>query len=363
MTTIKPALDAAARAAIAARTEALFRALRRVPRGPLPAQERPPRRRLRREVRGPVGPGRDERAVRVLGRGRPRPTTARRWSTSSPARRPAGSSSPSRPARQLGVAQHLRRGGPRRRRRDPPRVPARLPDRARRARPARRRHPHDRRLAAGDDPGRRGDGRRDRRVRRPRRPERRPDHADLPDDRAASTRSARSGSWTCRPTSRAPDTCPRCADGTPLHAPGQQRDRRLIAWIGGPGTLFAVVLVVVIALTGGAALSCSAVARRPGAERRRRTRRRRRASSIAVDAESARPTSAASTLRTTDGGDPRRSASPQLENGAAVPARAPRRAPGDARIAGPGLVPRRRPGRMLRDPCLEDAPSRLSRLA
>ena len=63
------------------------------------------------------------------------------------------------------------------------RVPARLPDRARRARPARRRHPHDRRLAPRDDPGRRGRGRRDRRVRGARRPIRRPERARLADDR------------------------------------------------------------------------------------------------------------------------------------------------------------------------------------
>ena len=33
-----------------------------------------------------------------------------------------------------------------------------------------------------------------------------------------------------------PATCPGCADGVPLHTPGQQRDRHLIRWIGGPGT-------------------------------------------------------------------------------------------------------------------------------
>ena len=59
--------------------------VRRVPRGPLPAQERPPRRRLRREVRGPVRSGGDERAVRVLGRARPRP---RRRTDGRPGRRP-----------------------------------------------------------------------------------------------------------------------------------------------------------------------------------------------------------------------------------------------------------------------------------
>ena len=67
VTTIKPAVELAARAAVAARTEALFRSLRRVPRGPLPAQERASRRRLRREVPRAVRSGRHQRAVRLLG--------------------------------------------------------------------------------------------------------------------------------------------------------------------------------------------------------------------------------------------------------------------------------------------------------
>ena len=66
MTTVRPGLDAALRQVIAARTEELFRSSGALPRGPLPAQERAPRRRVRREVRGPPGPGRDQRAVRVL---------------------------------------------------------------------------------------------------------------------------------------------------------------------------------------------------------------------------------------------------------------------------------------------------------
>ena len=37
---------------------------------------------------------------------------------------------------------------------------------------------------------------------------------------AGPMRSVRSGSSTCRRTRPGPATCPRCADGTPLHAPG-----------------------------------------------------------------------------------------------------------------------------------------------
>ena len=203
MTTIRPALDAALRHTIALRTEALFRSsgafreghflLKSGRHGDAYVEKF-------QVLQDPAATselcgffathGRGLRR-RAAGRPRRRPDDRRRHPRlrdGAPARRP----------------EHLRRGGPRRRRRDPARVPARLPDRAGRARPARRRHPDDRRLAAGDAAGRRGDGRRDRRVRRPRRPERRPDDPHLADDRATSIRCGRSGSWTCRPTSPAP---------------------------------------------------------------------------------------------------------------------------------------------------------------
>ena len=55
-----------------------------------------------------------------------------------------------------------------------------------------------------------------------------------------------------------PATCPRCADGTPLHAPGSSGTGHVAAgsaaalttdpWIGGPGTLFVVALVAVVVL-------------------------------------------------------------------------------------------------------------------
>ena len=77
-------------AAIAARTEALFRQLGRPARGPLPAQERPPRRAVPGEVPGPPGHGRDERAVRLLGRCRAWPRRSADPPTWSPGRRPAG---------------------------------------------------------------------------------------------------------------------------------------------------------------------------------------------------------------------------------------------------------------------------------
>ena len=110
----------------------------------------------------------------------PRPRSARRPGRGPDDRRDDPRLRDGAPARG---PQHLRRGGSGRRRHHAPRVPARLPDRAGRTGPARRRHPDDRRLAARDDPGGRGDGRRDRRVRRAGRSERRPDDPHVTDDR------------------------------------------------------------------------------------------------------------------------------------------------------------------------------------
>ena len=174
MTTIRPALDAAVRHAVARRTEALFRASGAFREGHFLLKS------------GRHGDAYVEKFAGPL-RIRPRPASCaassrrtvrgrdgdRRWSTSSPARRPAASSSPSRRRASSAsgsiFAEEVRDddGATRREFRRGFR------DRARRARPARRRHPHDRRLAAGDDPGGRGDGRRDRRMRGARRPERR----------------------------------------------------------------------------------------------------------------------------------------------------------------------------------------------
>ena len=88
-----------------------------------------------------------------------------------------------------------------------------------RARPARRRHPHDRRLAPGDDPGGRGGGRRDRRVRRPGRPIRRAQRPRLADDRPALPAQRALDPRPADVRARARD-CPRCAAGEPVHAPG-----------------------------------------------------------------------------------------------------------------------------------------------
>ena len=102
-----------------------------------------------------------------------------------------------------------------------------LPNRAGRARPARRRHPHDRRLAAGDDPRGRGRGRRDRRVRRARRPIRWPERARLAVDGPALRRSTRSGSSTCRRTSPGPRparAARRASPSMPQGAPARLRE-------------------------------------------------------------------------------------------------------------------------------------------
>ena len=155
MTTIRPALEIAARAAVAERTEALFTRAGALKEGHfLLKSGRHSERYLEKflllqdpavtselcsfwvaAARGTDGqPLVDVVAGPTTGRHRPR------LRDGPPAGRP----------------RHLRGGGPRRRRGDPPRVPARLPDRAGRARPPGRRHPDDRRLAAGDAAARRG---------------------------------------------------------------------------------------------------------------------------------------------------------------------------------------------------------------
>ena len=105
------------------------------------------------------------------------------------------------------------------RRRAAARVPARVHDRGRGARAARRRHPHDRRLAAGDAPGGRGRGRRGRRVRGPGRPVRRPVDADVACDRPRLPLRAL---WQLELPTYEPGaaTCPRCAAGEPAVKPG-----------------------------------------------------------------------------------------------------------------------------------------------
>ena len=92
-------------------------------------------------------------------------------------------------------------------------------DRRGRTRPARRRHPHDGRLAARDDPRGRGAGRRDRRVRGHGRPFRRAPDIDLADDRP---RYPLRSLWSLDlPTYEpGPATCPRCAEGEPVVKPG-----------------------------------------------------------------------------------------------------------------------------------------------
>ena len=125
MTTIRPA----ARRRRAGRDRRPDRgavpAIGRAPRGPLPAQERAPLRGLPREVPGPPGHGRHERAVRVLGR---RPSRPRRRARRGPRRRTDDRRGDpglrdGSPARDPG---DLRRGGPGRRRDRPARVPARV---------------------------------------------------------------------------------------------------------------------------------------------------------------------------------------------------------------------------------------------
>ena len=242
VTTIKPALDLAARAGIAQRTEALFRASGAF-----------------REGHFQLKSGRhgDAYVEKFAVLSDPAATSelcgfwaaAMRGADDAPGPLVDLVAGPTtggvilafETARQLGVrsifAEEVRDadGG------DAPRVPARLHDRARRAGPARRRHPHDRRLAAGDDPGGRGDGRRDRRVRGPRRPQRRASDADVAGDRPRRTRCARSGSSTCRPTSRARRRArgaPPASRSTRRAAPGPATStrRRLTPWIAGRGT-------------------------------------------------------------------------------------------------------------------------------
>ncbi len=103
MTTIKPALDIAARAAVAARTEALFRASGAFREGHFLLKSGRHGDAYVEKFHVLPDPGRDQRAVRVLGGPRPRRRRRADWSTWSPARRPAASSSPSRPPASSGV--------------------------------------------------------------------------------------------------------------------------------------------------------------------------------------------------------------------------------------------------------------------
>ena len=231
MTTIKPALDIAARAAIASRTEALFRSSGAFREGHFllksgrhgdayvekfhvlsdPAATS--------ELCGYWAAHVRERARCADGRPRRRPDDGRR----APRLRDGP------PARR---ALDLRRGGHGGRRHHAPRVPARLPHRTRRARPPRRRHPHDRRVAAGDAPGRRGDGRRHRGVRRPGRPQRRPGHADVAAHRADVPAAIALAAGPARPTNRVPRPVRAAPTARPLYAPGSTGTT---AGAGGPG--------------------------------------------------------------------------------------------------------------------------------
>ena len=223
MTTIRPALDAAARAADRRPDRGAVPRVRGVPRGPLPAQERPPRRRLRREVPGPPGSGGDERAVRVLRRARPRP---RRRAVVDLVAGPTtgGVILAFETARQLGVrsifAEEVR---------DDDGTTRREFRRGFRIEPGERVLLVDDILTTGGSllamlPGRRGDGRRDRRMRRARRSERRARDADVAGDRP---RYPLRSLWQLDLPTYEPgrETCPRCADGTPLHAPGSTGTR------------------------------------------------------------------------------------------------------------------------------------------
>ena len=137
---------------------------------------------------------------------------AKRSSTSSPDRRPVGSSWPSRRRVSSGSA-HLRRGGSRRRRPDAAEFGA-ASGSSGRARPAGRRHPDHRRLAARDVPGRRGDGWRDRRMCRFWSIGwRRTTLTSPTTGRVYPVRSL----WEIDLPTYEPGTatCPRCADGTP----------------------------------------------------------------------------------------------------------------------------------------------------
>ena len=144
------------------------------------------------------------------------------------------------------------------------RVPARLPDRAGRAGPPRRRHPHDRRVAAGDAAGRGGDGRRHRRMSRARRSERRSRDADVAGRPGARIRCDRSGGWTCRPTSPGPRPARAARTGTPLYAPGssgtpagRRTGRRLTDGPADAQRLRSALFVLVIGVAAGGARSCS----------------------------------------------------------------------------------------------------------
>ena len=220
MTTIRSAIDEAARAAIARRTEELFRRSGALREGHFLLKSGRHSERLPREVPGPPGHDGDERAV--LASGSRAIATRIGLATVDLVAGPTtgGVILAFETGRQLGTraifAEEVRDDDGV----DPARVPARVHDRPRRAGRPRRRHPDDRRLAPGDDPGDRSGRRRDRRLPCPRRSVRRTDDPDLAGQRPGLSARARCGSSTCRPTSPGPATCPRCAAGEPLIAPG-----------------------------------------------------------------------------------------------------------------------------------------------
>ena len=216
MTTLRRSIDETARRTIAERTETLFRRSGALRDGHFVLKSGRHSEAYLEKFQVLQDPGGDERAVLVLGRDpQPQGRDGRRRPRRRPHDRRRDPRVRDRPP--AGHPRDLRRGG-RVRRRPAARVPARLRDHARRARPARRRHPHDRRLAAGDDPGGRGAGRRDRRVRRARRPVRRPVHADVAHDRPRLPASRAVGA---RPADlRGRRGLPACAAGEPAVKPG-----------------------------------------------------------------------------------------------------------------------------------------------
>ena len=98
MTTVRPAIDAAARAAIATRTEALFRASGAFREGHFLLKSGRHGDAYVEKFAVLSDPAATSELCGFWAAARPRPRRRAAWSTSSPGRRPAASSSPSRPA-------------------------------------------------------------------------------------------------------------------------------------------------------------------------------------------------------------------------------------------------------------------------
>ena len=219
MTTIKPGVKLGVRTAVARRTEELFRSSGALPRGHFLLKSGRHGDAYVEKFAVLSDPAATSELCCFWAAPRGAADDGDRASTSSRARRRAASSSPSRRA----ASSASGRSSPRR-----SRTPTARPGASsgagsgssRASASSCRRHPDDRRLAAGDAPGGRGDGRRDRRVRRPGRPERR-GTTTLTSPATGRVYPLRSLWQLDLPTYEpGPATCPRCADGTPLHAPG-----------------------------------------------------------------------------------------------------------------------------------------------